>query len=161
MPTANVSETVERVFKPIQQFTRGWMMSPETDRYGEEELGLKIRRQFWAVGRAGVLGSCPADVAVGAIAFVPAETVCQAWDNLPPGLSHMQVAEHYHSRIVAWGEDALVVFDPERMERLDAFGRRIIDAAPARRHSGLHQCPAPDRSGLRRADGFRGAVPRP
>jgi hypothetical protein len=129
--TASVPETVARVFKPIQQFTRGWMMAPETDRYGEQELGLSVRRQFWIVGRGGVLGSCPTEVAVAAIAFVPADRVAPAWEHLPAGLTHFQVAEHYCSRIVAWGNDALAVFDPARLERLDTLGRRIIDAAPA------------------------------
>ena len=41
--TATVAGTVERVFKPIQQFTRGWMMSPDTDRYGVE-LGMRTPR---------------------------------------------------------------------------------------------------------------------
>ena len=67
--SATPPETIERVFKPIQQFTRGWMMSPDTDRYGSEVLGLTRPRQFWVVGRAGVLGSCPTDVAAGALAL--------------------------------------------------------------------------------------------
>ena len=58
-PTATAAETVERVFKPIQQFTRGWMMAAATDRYGVE-LGMRTGREFWVVGRAGVLGSCTA-----------------------------------------------------------------------------------------------------
>lgn len=129
--TATVTETVERVFKPIQQFTRGWMMNPDTDRYGREELGLTESRQFWVVGRAGVLGSCPTDVAVGAIAFVAPHIVQPAWENLPAGLTHLDVAHHYHGRIVAWGAEALTAFDPDRLERIDSLGRRIIDAAPA------------------------------
>lgn len=129
--TTAVSETVERVFKPIQQFTRGWMMNPATDAYGREVLGLTEKRQFWVVGRAGVLGSCPTDVAVGAIAFVDRSIVAPAWENLPAGLTHLQVAEHYLGRITAWGDEALAAFDPERMARLHELGRRVVDAAPA------------------------------
>lgn len=130
MTTATVPETVERAFKPIQQFTRGWMMSPDTDRYGRDELGLTEPRQFWVVGRAGVLGSCPTEVAAGAIAFVPREVVAPAWENLPAGLTHRAVADHYLGRIVAWGEESLAAFDQDRMARLDTLGRRIVDAAP-------------------------------
>ena len=35
-----VSETIERVLKPIQQFTRGWMMAPSTVERGRE-IGLQ------------------------------------------------------------------------------------------------------------------------
>lgn len=129
-PTATVADTIERVFKPIQQFTRGWMMSPDTDRYGVE-LGMRTGREFWIVGRAGVLGSCPAEIAAGALAFHAPERVIAAWHALPDGLTHHEVAEHYASRITAWGEVAISAFDPARMQRLDQLGRRIIDAVPA------------------------------
>lgn len=148
-----VSETVDRVFKPIQQFTRGWMMSPDTDRYGQEQLGLAPgHRQFWIVGRAGVLGSCPVEVAAGAIAFVPLDRVAAAWDHLPDGLTHYQVAVHYGSRITSWGDTALAAFDPDRMARLDALGRRIIDAAPpclGPLFAGWRAMPTPDGVGAR------------
>ena len=57
---------MERTFKPLQQFTRGWMMAESTHQYGVEQLGLRTWRHFWIVGRAGVLGSCPPEVAAGA-----------------------------------------------------------------------------------------------
>ena len=129
-PTAMVAETIERVFKPIQQFTRGWMMAESTDAYGVE-LGFATGRHFWVVGRAGVLGSCPPDVAAGALAFHAPGAVHDAWASVPDGLTHYEVAEHYLSRIVAWGAEALAEFDPSRLERIDRLGRRIADAAPA------------------------------
>ena len=131
MATATVPETIERVFKPIQQFTRGWMMNPATEQYGREQLGLDRPRQFWVVGRAGVMGDCTAEVAAGALAFHALDQVVDAWDNLPDGLSHVTVAEHYAGRVAAWGDEVISTFDPDRMERLDRLGRRIIDAAPA------------------------------
>jgi hypothetical protein len=128
---ATPAETVERVFKPIQQFTRGWMMAASTDEYGVA-LGMRTGREFWIVGRAGVLGSCPPDVAAGALAFHAPEHVYEAWTHVPEGLNHYEVARHYQSRIEAWGaSDALAPFDPDRLERIDAYGRRIADAAPA------------------------------
>lgn len=123
--------TVERVLKPIQQFTRGWMMAPETLAYGEQVLGLTRPRQFQIVGRAGVLGSCPAEVAVGALAFHGDAAVFEAWNNLPDGIDHRTISEHYASRITDWGERVISTFDDDRMERLDRYGRRILDAAPA------------------------------
>lgn len=151
-PSATVAETVERVFKPIQQFTRGWMLVPETEAYGAETLGLTRPRQFWIVGRAGVLGSCPADVAAGAIAFLAPQQVYDAWEDLPSGVSHYEVAEHYAGRVTAWGTETLAVFDEARMERLDGMGRRVIDAAPACLGSlfaGWRAMPQPDDVGAR------------
>lgn len=127
---AHVAATVERVFKPIQQFTRGWMMAESTDRYGVD-LGFKTGRQFWVVGRAGVLGGCPPDVAYGALAFHGPADVYEAWAAVPAGMTHLEVSEHYRSRITKWGEEALQVFEPARLERIDTLGRRIADAAPA------------------------------
>lgn len=152
MPTATVPDTIERVFKPIQQFTRGWMMSPDTDRYGEAVLGLTLPRQFWVVGRAGVLGSCPAEVAAGALAFHAPDNVARAWDNLPDGLDHHTVAVHYAGRVAEWGDRVISTFDPDRMERLHTLGRRIIDAAPGclgAIFAGWRALPVPDTVGAR------------
>lgn len=126
---ATPAETVDRTFKPIQQFVRGWMLTGETDAYGRR-LGLRDLDQFWIVGRAGVLGSCPTEVAAGALAFHGHEKVAEAWENLPIGLDHAGVAQHYHARCVAWGDEVVGDFDAHDMNRLDELGRRIIDAAP-------------------------------
>src|SRR5690349_1476967 len=115
---ATVSETVARVFKPVQQFTRGWMMAKATDEYGIA-LGMRTGREFWIVGRAGVLGSCPGEVAAGALAFHAPERVTDAWEHLPAGLTHLDVATHYLSRITKWGDEVISTFDGARMERLD------------------------------------------
>lgn len=127
---ATAAEAVERTQKPLQQFTRGWMLSEATTRHGLE-LGLRSARDFRHVGRAGVLGSCPLDVAVGALAFVSPEVVEQAWNHLPAGLTHADVTEHYVGLVLAWGDDALTPFPAERLDRLDVLGRRVVNAAPS------------------------------
>ena len=127
---ATVSETVERVFKPIQQFTRGWMMAEATDQYGVD-LGFASGRQFWVVGRAGVLGSCPWQVAAGGLAFHAPEHVEEAWHAVPAGLTHLEVSGHYLGRVVEWGERVLTpTFDHEALDAIDVLGRRVADAAP-------------------------------
>lgn len=127
----DVAATIERVLKPIQQFTRGWMMADATTEYGERELGLdRVSRQFWLVGRAGVLGSCPAEVAAGALAFHAPDKVAAAWNSLPAGVTHSEVAQHYAGRCIEWGERVLPMFEPQRLGAIDSLGRRIIDAAP-------------------------------
>ncbi len=145
-PTATAAETIERVFKPIQQFTRGWMLVDSTAQYGVE-LGFASGSHFWAVGRAGVLGSCPIDVAEAAIAFRPREYVEQAWNDVPEGLTHYDVALHYLGLITRWGDETLTAFDPERLRALDELGRRIIHAAPAALgplFAGWRQMPIPE-----------------
>lgn len=106
------------------------MLSEETTAYGLE-LGMQNARDFRHVGRAGVLGSVPLEVAVGALAFVSTEVVEQGWTRLPPGMSHADVADHYVGLVARWGNEALAVFDADRLDRLDVLGRRIADAAPA------------------------------
>lgn len=149
--TATVAETVERVFKPIQQFTRGWMMAKATDEYGVR-LGFRVGRHFWVVGRAGVIGEAPAEVALAGLAFHGPDLIIEAWNNIPSGMTHLQVSEHYQSRIHAWGDEVISTFDPGRMERLDALGRRIIDAAPGclgALFTGWRRMPIPESVGAR------------
>ena len=129
MTTATVPETIDRVFKPIQQFTRGWMLVESTGDYGVS-IGMRTGREFWIVGRAGVLGSCTPEVAAAALAFHAPEPVYEAWTHLPDDMTHLDIAHHYQSRITAWGDEALATFDYERLEVIDRLGRRIVDAAP-------------------------------
>ena len=149
---ATPAETVERVFKPIQQFTRGWMMSPATDDYGVS-IGMRTGREFWVVGRAGVIGSAPPELAVAALAFHAPAHVVEAWTHLPDGMTHLQVAEHYRGRILAWGREALTpVFDHGDLEKIDTLGRRIADAAPdglGPLFAGWRAMPRPDDVGER------------
>lgn len=129
MPTATAKQTIDRVFEPIQRFTRGFLLAPSTDAYGTE-LGFASGSQFWVVGRAGVLGSCPADVAAAAIAFEPLDAVHRAWQAVPDGLTHYDVALHYKDRIAEWGDQHFKNVDQQTLERIHILGRRILDAAP-------------------------------
>ena len=151
--TATAAEAVERCFKPIQQFTRGWMMAESTDTYGVEVVGMRTGREFWVVGRAGVMGSCTWEVAAGALAFHAPEHVEAAWTHLPDGMTHFEVAEHYCSRVLAWGRAALTpAFDHGDLERIDTLGRRIADAAPSSLggiFTGWRALPRPDDVGER------------
>ncbi|WP_420440740.1 helix-turn-helix domain-containing protein [Candidatus Poriferisodalis sp.] len=151
MATATASETIARVFKPIQQFTRGWMMAEATGEYGVQ-IGMRSGREFWIVGRAGVIGSATPEVAAGAIAFHAPQHVHEAWTHLPRDMTHWQVAEHYMSRITTWGDAELTRFDPGRLELIDTLGRRIADAAPASLgalFAGWRAMPQPESLGAR------------
>ncbi|GAA2425309.1 helix-turn-helix domain-containing protein [Streptomyces macrosporus] len=146
MATATAAETIERVKEPVQQFTRGWMLASSTDAYGME-LGFASGSQFWVVGRAGVLGSCPVDVAAAAIAFEPLEEVRKAWLGVPEGLTHYDVALRYKDLITAWGDRVLENFDHDTLDTIDVLGRRIVDAAPAALgalFTGWRRLPVPD-----------------
>ena len=54
-------------------------MAPSTDEYGVA-LGMRTGREFWVVGRAGVLGDCTAEVAAAALGFHAPEHVHAAWE---------------------------------------------------------------------------------
>lgn len=128
MTATTVAQQVERVLKPIQQFVRGWMTGSMTDRLAAE-LGLKSGSDLWIVGRAGVLGDGDADVAAAGLAFLAPDRVRAAWDSLPAGLTHRQVADAYAALCCEWGTAELARFDQARMARLDELGRRIAAAA--------------------------------
>jgi hypothetical protein len=128
MATMTAADQVERVLKPIQQFVRGWMTGAPTDQLAGR-LGMQSGSDLWIVGRAGVLGGCDADVAAAGLAFLAPERVRMAWESLPDGLSHRQVADAYTELCCQWGADELARFDQTRMTRLDELGRRIADAA--------------------------------
>jgi hypothetical protein len=148
---ATVAENVERALKPIQQFVRGWMTGPLAARCAAE-LGLVSEHQLWVVGRAGVLGDGDASVAAAGLGFLGPDMVREAWDALPAGVTHRQVANAYAALCGEWGAAALSRFDPARMARLDELGRRIADAAdPAigAVFAGWRAQPQPDDVGAR------------
>jgi hypothetical protein len=123
-----VAEQVERVLKPIQQFVRGWMMGPVVAERAKQ-LGLQSENDMWIIGRAGVLGDCPPDVAAAGLAFIGPAGVRAAWVAIPDGSSPMKIASEYAALCHAWGTTALARFDQLRMQRLDELGRRVINAA--------------------------------
>jgi hypothetical protein len=128
MTTMTTADQVERVLKPIQQFVRGWMIGAPTDQLAAE-LGLASGTDLWIVGRAGVLGNCDAAAAAAGLAFLGPNRVRAAWEGLPAGLTHRQVADAYTALCCQWGANELAKFDRTRMSRLDELGRRIADAA--------------------------------
>lgn len=122
-------ETIRYLKEPVQAITRGWMLAPETDRYGLD-LGFATGGQFWLLGRSGVIGDASADVLEAAIAFEGSRPVREALAAMPPGLTPSTVADHYLQCINAWGIKAFADADVQRLERLDDLVRRIVDAAP-------------------------------
>ncbi|MCV7225254.1 helix-turn-helix domain-containing protein [Mycolicibacterium komossense] len=121
---------VDRIKGPIQDYTRTWMLSDATNAYGVR-LGFTSGVQFWIVGRAGVLGNCPPEVASAAIAFEPLDIVSKAWGAVPDNLTHYEVALHYAGRVIDWGEGAFAKKDPDVLEAINVLGRHVVDAAPA------------------------------
>jgi hypothetical protein len=128
MSRTDLLQAAERILKPIQQFSRGWMLGRATADYGVS-LGLRTGEEYWIVGRAGALGDVDHPVAAAALAFIAPEAVREAWQHLPPAMTPSQVARTYAARCTDWGTATLAAFDPERIERLDRLGRRIADGA--------------------------------
>lgn len=144
--SATAAETIDRICDPVQRYTRSWMLAPSTDSYGVA-LGFASGSQFWVVGRAGVLGSCPTEVAAAAIAFEPLDVVERAWSAVPSGLTHYDVALHYRDRITKWGDRVLDEIDRETLGAIDGLGRRIVEAVPAALgvlFTGWRRLPVPD-----------------
>jgi hypothetical protein len=129
MTALTLSDQVERVLKPIQQFVRGWMTGPSTDALAAE-LGMRSGEDLWIVGRAGVIGDGDAAVAAAALGFLSVERVRSAWDSLPEGLTPRRAANAYTELCCRWGRNELARFEPERMRRMVELGRRVVDAAP-------------------------------
>ena len=151
MTTVTVADQVERVLKPIQQFVRGWMIGAPVDRLAAQ-LGMSSGNDLWIVGRAGVLGDGDADVAASGLAFLAPDRVRAAWESLPDGLTHRQVADAFAALCCDWGTTELARFDPARMARLDELGRQIADAADASIgavFAGWRAQPQPDDVGAR------------
>jgi hypothetical protein len=128
MSDTGLFEAADRILKPIQQFSRGWMLTRATADHGIS-LGLRTGEEYWIVGRAGALGDVDHQIAAAALAFISPEAVRAAWEHLPPGMTPSQVSETYAARCTGWGTDTLAAFDPARIERLDVLGRRIADGA--------------------------------
>ena len=128
MPRTDLLPAAERILKPIQQFSRGWMLDRSTAEYGVS-LGFHTGEEYWIVGRAGALGDVDPEIAAAALAFIAPSAVREAWEHVPSGMTPRGVTETYAARCTSWGTDALAPFDADRMERLDQFGRRIADGA--------------------------------
>ena len=69
MPRTDLLPAAERILKPIQQFSRGWMLDRATAEYGVS-LGLRTGEEYWIVGRAGALGDVDHQIAAAALAFI-------------------------------------------------------------------------------------------
>ncbi|MFV0257955.1 MAG: helix-turn-helix domain-containing protein [Acidimicrobiales bacterium] len=150
MATSTI-EVIDRLVKPTQQFTRGWMLVESTAKHGEA-LGFASGRHYWVVGRAGVLGECTAETAIAALGFHGPDLIRTAWADVPDGMTHYDTSLSYAQRAIEWGERELTVFDPDRLERLDGYTRRIIDAAPTSLgaiFAGWRALPTPDSVGGR------------
>lgn len=130
MSRAGVDAAITQVFKPLQQFVRGWMYGKAPAEFAAS-LGIRSGADFHTVGRAGVLGSCTAETAAAALAFRTYKSVAGAWNNIPSHLTHYEISVKFAQRACQWGDVELVRFDANRMQRLDLLGRRIADAAPS------------------------------
>jgi hypothetical protein len=123
-------ETVVALKRPIQQWTRGWMLGPPANTKAAQ-LGLRSGEQIWVVGRAGVIGDGDAEVATAGLAYLAPDFVRSHWETLPAGLTPRRVAAAYSEACTEWGAGELTRFGAERLSRLETLSRRIIHAAPA------------------------------
>ncbi len=113
----SVADVVARTAGPVLEFSRGWMLSPETAARAEQ-LGLPPGRGFWLVGRCGVLGDVDADVIAAAIGVMHPDFVRSLWEARPRDLPAIALSEAYAGCAMAWGRNALAAMDESRLARL-------------------------------------------
>jgi hypothetical protein len=121
-------EVAERTAQPILELARGWLLSADTARRGDE-LGLLPGRGFWVLGRAGVLGGVDADVAAAAVGFMHPDRLRHFWESRPAELTPGQVAAEYSRCCFAWARSALADVPEDHLVRLHQLSRQVADAA--------------------------------
>jgi hypothetical protein len=124
----SVADVVARTAGPVLEFSRGWMLSPETAARGAE-LGLQPGRGFWVVGRCGVLGDVDADVIAAAIGVMHPAMVRSQWESRPTTRPARAVSEAYAECAMDWGRSALAPMDAGRLARLVELCGVVIAAA--------------------------------
>jgi len=128
MSQLTAAETVRAAAQPILEFTRGWMLHPDTNARGTE-LGLLPGRGFWICGRNGVLGDVDADVVTAAVGFMHPDSVRRFWEHRPAGYTPAQLAAEYAACAYRWAATALAGVAESDLRRLDQLGRIVTAAA--------------------------------
>ena len=135
-----------RTAAPVLELARGWLLSPDTAKRGED-LGLLPGRGFWVLGRAGVLGDVDADVAAAAVGFVHPDRFRHFWEARPAGLQPRQAAAEYAECCFRWARATLTAVPEDRLARLTQLSRAVADAAlpcSGALFAGWRAMPAPD-----------------
>lgn len=104
-----------------------WMSSADLRARGKDELGVR-GRALYHLGRVGVLGDVPAEVAVAVEAFFPPEVVRAAWEDGRNGRTPGEVARFYAEGCADIGRARFA--DDERTARAAVLVERVVDAAP-------------------------------
>jgi hypothetical protein len=104
---------------------RGFMMNPYAGQRGEE-LGLDFF-QFYAAGRAGVLGDVDGQTVADAFYFFNPELVSGVWESAKAKVSPSEAAKHYAAACADWGRDTLA--DIDDLETFCKLADRVTQAA--------------------------------
>ena len=95
MTTTTVADQVERVLKPIQQFVRGWMTGPRRPIGSPSSSACDRVRTCGSSGAPECSATAmPMSPQPGSPSSSP-HRVRAAWESLPEGLTHRQVADAY------------------------------------------------------------------
>jgi hypothetical protein len=124
----SATEIAAATAQPVLEFTRGWLLSPETAKRGAE-LGLLPGRGFWVCGRAGVLGDTDADVVTAAVGFMHPDRLRPFWETRPDGLGAHDLAAAYAECCFEWARTALSGVPEADLRRLTVLVRRVVDGA--------------------------------
>jgi hypothetical protein len=104
---------------------RGFMMNPVAGQRGEE-IGLDFF-QFYAAGRAGVLGDVDGSVVADAFYFFNPELVASVWDAAKAKISPADAAAHYATACSDWGRQTFA--DIGELDTFCKLADRVTEAA--------------------------------
>lgn len=122
MDHSTFMRTAANKFGPLG---RGFMMNPYAGERGEA-VGLNFF-EFYALGRAGVLGDVDAKTVVDALFFFNPELVAGVWDAAKEKMSPDDAVKHYADACADWGRNTLA--DVPELESFTAIADRVVAAA--------------------------------
>ena len=128
MTALTAIEVADATARPILEFGRAWMMSPDTAARAAE-LGLTAagRMGFWVNGRAGVLGDVDYRVAAAAIGFMAPAAVRDHWEARPASLTAWEAAVAWFGCAADFGRSTLSAMPEPQVQRLADLSRKVID----------------------------------
>jgi hypothetical protein len=138
-PEQAAHETREAIVRGPGRF----MTDADVHAYGHS-LGF-AGMDFYVVGRAGVLGDVPGDVAAAALVFFAPAVVCEAWERSALVMPRLDAARAWAERGFEWSR---TYFDADiNWARLADLLGRVVTAAPvagAPLFAGWRRLGAPD-----------------
>src|SRR5215203_3481414 len=119
------TSVAERTRPTVTGLSSNFMLDGATYALGGE-AGFNVM-DFYAAGRAGVLGEVPADVVAAALVFFNPTVIEGAWEGSRAVMPRAAAAELFAGCLVSWADAHLG--DDVDWARLAELAGRVVDAA--------------------------------